>query len=259
MHHNLVHNVDRQGIYVDAWFGEISDIEIFSNVIQDCRMAGVMLSVENGKSVENVSIHNNLIFNNDGSGLYFSRWGVDNSRRNIQISNNTFYHNGYGRPSAGQTYYWLTGGLYLYSTNISEVSIRNNIFSDNRGFQIGYSDLFLKDYRSWETVAREKKIQITGNLIDGRNTIGSPIESGGDSPDRVDIYAVNGEPSDLRQSIVQRSRQSKLYPASRFSRGDWPRCCGSLRIGSPSKLWWKRDFPPRLVRTRFDRSGQVDP
>ena len=36
VHHNFVHNVDRQGFYVDAWFGEISDIEIFSNVIHDC-------------------------------------------------------------------------------------------------------------------------------------------------------------------------------------------------------------------------------
>jgi hypothetical protein len=33
VHHNRVHNVDRQGIYVDAWFGEIGDVEIFSNVI----------------------------------------------------------------------------------------------------------------------------------------------------------------------------------------------------------------------------------
>ena len=156
VHHNLVRNVDRQGMYIDAWFGNIDDIELFSNVIHDCRGAGLVLSVENGRSVGNVKIHNNLIFGNDGSGLLFSRWGVDNPRRNIQIYNNVFFHNGYGRPSAGQTYFWLTGGLYLYSTNLYNISISHNIFSDNRAFQIGYSDLDLRDlYRGQQPLARE--------------------------------------------------------------------------------------------------------
>ena len=69
VHHNLVHHVARQGIYVDAWFGELNDVEIFSNVVHDCHGAGLVLSAENGKSVDKVDIHNNLIFNNDGSGL----------------------------------------------------------------------------------------------------------------------------------------------------------------------------------------------
>src|SRR5260370_12608345 len=47
VHHNHVHNLHRQGIYVDAWFGKIDDIEIFSNVIHDCAGAGFVLSAEN--------------------------------------------------------------------------------------------------------------------------------------------------------------------------------------------------------------------
>ena len=107
--HNLVDHVARQGVYVDAWFGRITGIDVFSNVIHDCHGAGLVLSVENGRSVSNVNIHNNLIFNNDGTGLLFSRWGVNNLRRNIQIENNVFYHNGYGAPANAQTYYWITG------------------------------------------------------------------------------------------------------------------------------------------------------
>ena len=80
-----------------------------------------------------------------------------------------------------------------FSTNVHSITIRNNIFSDNRGFQIGYSDLFLKDHPSWQVVAREQNIQITGNLIDGRNIIDSPIESGGYPIDQVKIYAVSGD------------------------------------------------------------------
>ena len=98
-------------------------------------MAGIVLSVENGTLVENVNIHNNLIFNNDGSGLYFSRWGADNLRRRIQIHDNIFYHNGYGIPKINQTYYWMTGGLYLYSTNERDIYIKNNVFRENCGFQ----------------------------------------------------------------------------------------------------------------------------
>jgi hypothetical protein len=260
VHHNLVHNVGRQGLYVDAWFGELSDVEIFSNVVHNCRGAGIVLSVENGKFVEKINIHNNLIFANDGSGMLFSRWGVDNARRDIQISNNVFYHNGHGSPSAGQTYYWLTGGLYLYSTNVYGVSIRDNIFSDNRGFQIGYSDLFVKDNRSWQAVAQEQGIQVTGNLIDGRNTIGFPIKSGGAPSDRVDIYAVNGDRAIFGDPMFKDATNQDFTLRRGSPAVVGHVAAGAYAPGSPSPLWWKRDFPPKLVRSRFDRSnrGKVD-
>ena len=190
LHHNHVHNVGL-GIYVDAWFGTLSDIEIYSNVVHDCQGAGIALSVEQGTSVEHIDLHNNLVFGNLGSGIYFSRWGVNNERRNITISHNTFYHNGYGPPASGQSYYWMTGGLYLYSTSVRDITISDNIFSQNRGFQIGYSELFLHRSRSWLSVAEEKNIKINRNLIDGDNPE-TPIESGGDPIDRVKIYAVAG-------------------------------------------------------------------
>jgi hypothetical protein len=254
VHHNLVHNMNTIGIYVDAWFGKISDLEIFSNVIHDCRLAGITLSVENGQSDENINIHNNLIFNNDGSGLFFSRWGVNNLRRNIQIAGNIFFHNGYGPPKDGQMYYWLTGGLYLYSTSVRAVSVRNNIFSDNRGFQIGYSDLFVKDPRSWPTVARAKQIQIAANLIDGRNTIHSPIESGGDPADRVKIYAVNGNRPIFHSPLFKDAANQDFTPRRGSPRVIVHVATGAYAPGSPSKAWWKSDFPPRMVHTGFDRS-----
>jgi hypothetical protein len=253
VHHNLVHNVGAQGIYVDAWFGEIEDIEIFSNVVHDCRGAGMVLSVENGKSVSKVDIHNNLIFNNDGSGMFFSRWGVDNVRRDIQISNNVLYHNGYGPPKVGQTYHWLTGGLYLYSSNVYNLSISRNIFSDNRGFQIGYSDLYVKDNRAWQVAAQEQGIQIIGNVIDGRNTINSPIKSGGAPVDQVDIYAVNGDAAIFGNPLFKDALNEDftLRPGSPAVVGHI--VAGAYAPGSESQLWWKRNFPPRLFRNRMPR------
>jgi hypothetical protein len=247
VHHNVVDTVDRQGIYVDAWFGRISDIEVFSNVVHDCRGAGVAVSAENGVAVERLNLHDNLVFNNDGSGLYFSRWGVNNPRRNMQISRNIFYHNGYGPTKDGQTYHWQTGGIYLYSANLHDVSISKNIFSENRGFQIGYSELYLKDGRSWQAAARAQNIRISDNLIFGSNAT-SPIESGGAPFDRVKIYAVTGErplfgdpqfrnPADQDFALKANSPaiKTKLFAVSN------PRYVAS-------QDWWKKDFPPRLVR-----------
>jgi parallel beta-helix repeat protein len=249
VHHNLANNVGGQGIYIDAWFGTLSDIEVYSNVIHDCK-AGLILSVENGKSVEKVKIHNNLVFNNVGSGLLFSRWGVDNTRWNVEIYNNVFYHNGHGRPSAGQAYYWITGGLYLYSANVREISISKNIFADNRGFQIGYSELFLKGSRSWQAVAREKQIKIVGNLVDGSNTIESPIQSGGAPSDRVNIYAVAGDQPIFGDPLFK-DPANQDFSLRRGSPAALGRYAGAYAPGQSSKLWWKQAFPPGLVRARY--------
>lgn len=249
--HNLVYNVPRQGIYVDAWFGQISGIEVFSNVVHNCHGAGLVVSVENGQSVSNVDIHNNLIFDNDGSGLLFSRWGVNNERRGINIHHNVFYHNGYGRPAAGQEYYWITGGVYFYSTHISDVSIRKNIFSQNRGFQIGYSQLYLNDSKTWHAVAREKNIEITHNLIDGSNATDQPIQSGGNPPDRVKIYAVNGSRAIFGNPMFK-DPANEDFRLSRGSAavtgGGW---AGAYAPGSISGLWWKHNFPPKMFSRRF--------
>ena len=254
LHHNLINSVGRQGIYVDAWTSKLSDIEISSNVIHDCRGAGLVLSVENGDSDENINIHNNLIFRNYGSGLYFARWGVDHPRQNIQISHNVFYHNGYGPPKVGQTYYWLTGGLYLYSTNLSDISIANNIFSDNRGFQMGYSDLFVSDGQSWQVVARKKRILIKTNLIHGDNSIESPIISGEDPSDG--IYAINGDYPILSDPSFS-DPDNQDFTLRRDSPAAENRVAVGAYAGSlPSPLlWWKRDFPPRMAHINLNLSN----
>ena len=246
IHHNYVHHVARQGVYVDAGFGSISDIDIFSNVIHNCG-AGLIISVEGGQSVEKVSVHNNLIFNNKGSGLYFSRYGVDGVRRDIKISDNIFYHNGYGEPRPGQTYYWMPGGLYLYSTNVYDISIQNNIFSLNRGFQIGYSDLHVRGHVSWQSVTLKQKIRINGNLIYGRNRIEAPIRSGGaDSLYRVKIYATNGSKVTRANPLFKdpakenfRARPMALPLVNSIATGIY----GALSTQS----WWKQNFPPTLA------------
>jgi hypothetical protein len=251
VHHNLVDHVERQGIYVDAWFGSITQVEVYSNVVHDCAGAGLALSAENGQFVADVNIYNNLIFNNKGSGLLFSRWGINNPRRHIRIANNVFYHNGYGPPTEGQAYYWITGGLYLYSTNIDDILIRDNIFSDNRGFQIGYSELFLKEFRSWRVASNDKNIQIADNVIDGHNTVNSPIESGGLPVDQVKIYAVSGKRPVFANPMFK-DPANQDFGLRHGSPAITNRIViGSYLPGSSYKTWWTRDFPPKLFRSYF--------
>ena len=246
VHHNQVEKLARQGIYVGSFFGEVSDIELYANVIHDCQFAGFVLSVENGEPTERIKFHDNLVFNNGGSGVYFSRWGVENIRRNIQIYHNVFYHNGYGAPAPGQQYFWHTGGIYLYSTKVDDVSIRDNILSDNRGFQIGYSELFLKNGQSWKTAARYHNILIRHNLVFGDNP-SAPIESGGDPGDHVKIYATVGDQEVIGDPLFKDPasqdftllRSSPAFSAHIFSRMHPP---GFLVKGG-----WKDDFPPKLT------------
>lgn len=238
VHHNVVNNSARQGIYIDAWFGELSGIKIYSNIVYR-DMAGVALSVENGERVRNVKIDQNIIFNNAGSGLYFSRWGRNGEREGIKIYNNTFYHNGCAEPAKGQNYFWMTGGLYLYSTRLQDISISDNAFSENCGFQIGYSEVYLKNGQSWAAVAKTKNIKIAGNIIDGPNDVSVPIRSGGADVDQVQIYAVVGK-------NALRFRPEFKDPANEdfaISKGGAPEKGAYI---ATSTRWWARAFPPML-------------
>jgi hypothetical protein len=254
IHHNLVHHLRRQGIYVDAWFGKIEDIEIVANVVHDCHGSGIALSAENGTSIDGIAIRRNLVFGNDGSGLYFSRWGANNARRNIVIANNVFHHNGYGKPAAGQDYYWQVGGIYLYSSNVHDVTIADNILSDNRGFQIGYSELFLAGGRPWPDVARELRIGIMGNLLHGADDPPG-IRSGGNPADQVMIYAVSGVRARVGNPRFNEPAGQNFTPRKGSPAFRGLRPAGAYRMDEAPDFWWKHNFPP--ARVRITRGGIV--
>jgi hypothetical protein len=245
VHHNVVNDLSRQGIYIDAWYGVLQRMEVYSNVVYNCQGAGLVLSVEGGTLVEDINIHNNLVFNNEGSGLLFSVFSDNGPRRRIKIAHNIFYHNGYGAAKPGQSYYWITGGLYFMSANIRDVAISKNIFSSNRGFQIGYNQSLLDQLQSWQNFARERKIEIRKNVIYGRNLMNSPIEGGGDAfPYRGKIYAVNGQrPIFANPMFKDPAHQDFVSHRGLATHGIraglWP-------PNAASKSWWKHDFPPRL-------------
>lgn len=236
VHHNYIHHLARQGLYVDSWFGKLEDIELYENVVHDC-VTGFAVSAEGGPVADNIYFHHNLLYDNIGCGIFFSRWGKDNLRTNIVIKNNTVVHCGYGDGTAN---FWLrAGGCYLYSEKLYNIHISDNVFCDNWPFQIGVSSLLNK-----KDTFKSKMIRIESNLIDDRVkglTYPVYLEWPRDSAYRYDgadaLYArITFMASDQGNFTLK-----KLWPGSNteVAKGAFPQI---IRQG----FWWKESFPPEF-------------
>ncbi len=145
---NDVHDNAHQGIYVDAWGGALVDVVVRRNRVHHNRGAGIVVSAEGeGATVEDVFVHHNVVVENDGSGIFVSRFGRDGAKRRIAIRENDVRRNGWGPAHADVSpLHWITGGLYLFSTNVDGLEVMRNVLVDNRAFQIGCSrDLLVDD------------------------------------------------------------------------------------------------------------------
>lgn len=259
VHHNYVHHVARQGLYVDDWGDSLEDIEVYENIVHDCKGAGFALSVENGQMAKDISVHHNLFYNNLGTGIFFSRWGGDGLRKNIKVYNNTVHHNGYGTPNPGETYYWMTGGLYLFSQNLQDLEITNNIFSDNQGFQIGYSDHYLKTNKDITATLRRKNINIEYNLIFDKNKVNYPIYVGWPPNNYANVFPFKGkhfvENAPLftapeagnfyltsNSPAINKGNPNRIYTDPDGTRND----IGAFFYGAKKFFWWKTNFPPHF-------------
>ncbi len=145
IYNNDISQHESAGIYVDAWSGNSHDIEIFNNKVHDGRVSGrgIALAIENGGSLKNVKVYNNIIYNNAATGIDLS-WYSKGTLDNISITSNTVYNNGL-IDSWG-------GGISADYSPATNVIIRNNIVSKNNHYSI----------RSKNTNA-----VIDHNLIDG--------------------------------------------------------------------------------------------
>lgn len=234
VHHNYIHHVARQGLYVDSWFGKLEDIELYENVVHDC-VTGFAISAEGGPLANNIHVHHNLFYNNIGCGIFFSRWGKDNLRTNIVVEYNTVVHCGHGD---GTKNFWLTaGGCYLYSANLYNVRIANNVFSDNWPFQIGLlSLLYNKD-----TMER-KKIYIEKNLIDDRvQGLKYPIYL---QWPQDSVYQYDGDEPIKAKIIFEASNKGNFSIAKFRPKVSIMGMPGAFPQIIKHGFWWKESFPP---------------
>jgi hypothetical protein len=111
---------NRLAFGIDAWDSTTSthDVEIFGNVAYDS-FYGFIVSSEQGGTVENVRVYNNIAYNNTGDGFSIVWWSgtKDGLKKNIQFFNNTSYNNRVG---------------FSNQSPLNEnVVVRNNLFSQN--------------------------------------------------------------------------------------------------------------------------------
>jgi len=162
VHHNYVHDMPRQGLYADAWFGLLEDVEFTSNVVHDCEW-GAVLSVE-GRSSEmrNVRVHHNLLYRNRASGVYFGTWGADGPRSKIEITNNSLYRN-------GRTGHWAgaTGNIDVRSRSVRDLLIARNVCADGGAFEIATFVDLTKDPEAMRSLG----IRIEDNVIGSRKDL----------------------------------------------------------------------------------------
>ncbi|SNQ59951.1 hypothetical protein MNV_1440010 [Candidatus Methanoperedens nitroreducens] len=174
IYNNDVSQHESAGIYVDAWDGNSHDIEIFNNRVYDGRVSGrgIALAVENGGSLKNVKVYNNLIYNNAATGIdlaWYSKGAIDN----ISITSNTVYNNGLMNN-------W-GGGISADYSAAASVIIRNNIVSKNNHYSIR---------------AKNTNAVIDHNLIDGY--IGEQYETKGSDYVEGDPQFINPANADFR-------------------------------------------------------------
>jgi hypothetical protein len=125
IHHNTITNLIRIGIYVDAYSGNLSNIEVYNNKIYNTKNGGITVASEQGGAVDGVKIHDNLIYDADKCGIRIAGYLNNGPLKNLDVYQNTVVNCGI---NAGN---WENVGLLIEATNAANTgfTIRNNIFS----------------------------------------------------------------------------------------------------------------------------------
>ena len=121
---NYVHDINRLGLYCDAWDQDTYNVTYDSNVVHDCVYYGFAMACERGKQLSNITISNNVLYHNTHAGVCIGDWdnGYPHPMDGVYIVNNTCYDNGSGSFGCG---------VWHMNPEAVNVVIRNNIFSQN--------------------------------------------------------------------------------------------------------------------------------
>ncbi|MFM2089787.1 MAG: hypothetical protein RLZZ127_276 [Planctomycetota bacterium] len=138
---NLIHDLVRLGIYIDAYGGTIARIAVRRNTVRACGQGIVVANEVDRGETATVQIHDNLADGNLRRGISVAGWEGGGPIRDIDIVNNTLVGNG---PGSG----YEQTGLLIDTVNPRSAGIRarNNLIAGS-GRQIRTSGQAFVDIR----------------------------------------------------------------------------------------------------------------
>jgi hypothetical protein len=116
VHHNIVDNSFGYAYGVDAWTAHTYDIKIYNNIACNTTQ-GFILESEQGGLAEDLWVYNNIAYGMTYSAYEIPNWGSPGPKKDLYFINNTGYDSQYG--------------MWIRETNLENIVVRNNIFSEN--------------------------------------------------------------------------------------------------------------------------------
>ena len=185
---NYVHDLPRLGIYVDAWDGAISGVQVSGNTVARCG-EGIRVNAENGGSVRDCAVKGNELIDNKEAGVWLGVGGAaaaTHTLSGITVDGNLTRGNGDGIrvsvPAKGTT---------------EDITISNNVVLRNER-----SGVHIADYSSG--TGSMKNISIVNNTIDSNGTNADGGSDWGDGG--IFQIAASAQAVVIRNNIVSNNR-----------------------------------------------------
>jgi len=153
IHHNLVYDLIRMGIYMDAYSNDLSNVEVYANTVHDCG-AGITVASEQGATVNGVQIHDNLVRDcRGGPGIRLAGYDGNGPLQNVDVYQNTVARCGKTNSAS----IWEDCALLIEASNSTNINlnVRNNILSQNNT-----NTLFIR-------TKNQPYLTLDRNLLDG--------------------------------------------------------------------------------------------
>jgi len=124
IHHNTIYDLIRYGLYIDAYSGTMSNIDVYANKVYNCKKSGIIIASEEGGSITGAKAHDNLVYNCGNIGIWVAGYLRNGPLKNIEVYQNTVYN-------CGGTGNYLNSGILIEASNplCSGYTFRNNIVS----------------------------------------------------------------------------------------------------------------------------------
>jgi hypothetical protein len=128
VHHNIVTNLIRVGIYIDAFEKDLDNIDVYANKVYNTT-SGITIASEEGGVISNVKVHDNLVYDIQAVGIRLAGYLDNGPLKNISVYQNTVVRCGLGKTPAN----WENCAFMIEADNTSNLNIiaRNNIFAES--------------------------------------------------------------------------------------------------------------------------------